>query len=94
MGDITGRPKAPAQQVVYVPQFTTAPSSTTTTTSESSSGATSSDSKTLTPSQQREQSLLSQSRSRIGTILTGFRGILSQSDKASSSSQRKTLLGE
>lgn len=89
MGDITGRPKAPQQQVVYVPQYISTPTTTTTT---SSSSSTSQDTDTaLTPEAQREKSLLSRTRSRLGTILTGFRGVLSQSDSASA---KKTLLGE
>jgi hypothetical protein len=87
MGDITGRPKAPSQQVVYVPQYvyTNNPS----TSSDSTDNGTTEPE--LTPEQQREKNLLSRSRSRIGTILTGFRGILAP---AESESQRKTLLGE
>ena len=84
MGDITGRPKAPAQQIVYVPQYVYPDSSTDTTTNNTDTTA-------PTPAEQREKSLLSRSRSRIGTILTGFRGILSP---AESDNQRKTLLGE
>lgn len=88
MGDITGRPKAPSQQVVYVPQYvyTNTPSTGAGTINESGD-----DSATLTPEQQREKNLLSRSRSRVGTILTGFRGILSPSE---TQGQRKTLLGE
>lgn len=82
MGSISGSPKAPAQQVVYVPQYVyETPTSSGSTTTEATS----------TPEQQREQSLLSRSRSRIGTILTGFRGILSPAD---TQGQKKTLLGE
>ncbi len=87
MGDITGRPKAPSQQVVYVPQYvyTNTPSTGTDTNNNEDNPA------TLTPEQQREKNLLSRSRSRVGTILTGFRGILSPSE---TQGQRKTLLGE
>ncbi len=90
MGDITGRPKTPSPQVVYVPQYvytnpTTNSSSTTNNTSQTSA----------TPEQeqaeQREKSLLSRPRSRVGTVLTGFRGILAPSETGG---QRKTLLGE
>lgn len=93
MGDITGRPKAPQQQVVYVPQYIQTPASTTTTnTSSSSSGNASSGGEPPTPEQQREKNLLTRPRSRIGTILTGFRGILTPSNE--SDQQKKTLLGE
>ncbi len=87
MGDISGRPKAPSQQVVYVPQYVypDAPSTGGNTNTNNNPDA------EPTPAEQREKNLLSRSRSRIGTILTGFRGILSP---AESDSQRKTLLGE
>ena len=83
MGDISDRPKAPKQQVVYVPQYVYTPAT---------GGATNNDNDPdVTPEQQREKNLLSRSRSRLGTILTGFRGILAP---AETESQRKTLLGE
>lgn len=87
MGDITGRPKTPSQQVVYVPQYvyTDTPSGSGSTGTDGGTDA------TPTPDQQREENLLSRSRSRIGTILTGFRGILAPAD---SQGQKKTLLGE
>ena len=86
MGDIQGRPKTPSQQVVYVPQYiyTNTPSATDTGTGETKTDE-------QKQAEQREKSLLGRSRSRIGTILTGFRGILSP---AESDGQRKTLLGE
>ena len=85
MGDIQGRPKTPSQQVVYVPQYTYA--------NTEQAGSTPGDTKTSEEKQteQREKSLLGRSRSRLGTILTGFRGILSPSETDAS---RKTLLGE
>ncbi len=93
MGDITGRPKTPAPQVVYVPQYIeTAPTSTNTSTSTTTTDGTGTDT-ALTPEKQREKSLLGRTRSRVGTILTSFRGILSPLDNQSGS-QRKTLLGE
>ncbi|PZQ48703.1 MAG: hypothetical protein DI551_01060 [Micavibrio aeruginosavorus] len=91
MGDITGRPKAPKQQVVYVPQYVYTNTTTTPTTGTTTGTTTTPDTTTETPEKTREQNLLSRSRSRVGTILTGFRGILSQADSAT---QRKTLLGE
>lgn len=90
MGDISGRPKAPSQQVVYVPQYVY-PDTTSgggTNNNNNSEGDTPN---TPTPAQQREQNLLGRQRSRLGTILTGFRGILAPND---SGAQRKTLLGE
>ena len=86
MGDITGRPKAPATQVVYVPQYVyESPASGTDT------GGNAPTPENPSPSQQREKNLLSRSRSRLGTVLTGFRGILAPKD---TDAQRKTLLGE
>lgn len=89
MGDISGRPKAPAQQVVYVPRYVSTPTPATPGTTNNNND--NDDEETLTPDQQREKTLLSRSRSRIGTILTGFRGILAP---AQTQDQRKTLLGE
>jgi len=88
MGDITGRPKAPPQEVVYVPQYIYQDSPPA-----NNPGNSPGSNPTTEPTQaeQREKNLLSRSRSRIGTILTGFRGILSP---AETDSQRKTLLGE
>lgn len=87
MGDITGRPKAPAQQVVYVPQYVY---ETPTTGSGNNSGEGDTPD-TPTVAQQREKNLLSRTRSRLGTVLTSFRGILAPKE---TDSQRKTLLGE
>lgn len=89
MGDITDRPKAPAAQVVYVPKYVYTNPTTTPSTPTSTDG----NDPDLTPEQQREKNLLSRPRSRIGTILTGFRGILSPAE-SQSQSQKKTLLGE
>jgi hypothetical protein len=85
MGDITDRPKAPKPQVVYVPQYMHTPAAP--------AGGTTNNNDNETPAteEQREKNLLSRSRSRLGTILTGFRGILAPSENES---QRKTLLGE
>lgn len=80
MGNITDRPKAPAPQVVYVPQYTYVPSGDGE--EEADTGA--------AVAEQRRQSLLSRNRSRLGTILTGFRGVLTPAGD----DQRKTLLGE
>ena len=72
MGDISGRPKAPALQVVYVPQYVY--------NNDAVNGGTNSPDETQTPEAQREKSLLERQRGRFGTILTGFRGILSQAE--------------
>jgi hypothetical protein len=86
MGDITDRPKAPKPQVVYVPQYVYTPAAPTGGTTNNSDNK-----ETPATEEQREKNLLSRSRSRLGTILTGFRGILAPSENES---QRKTLLGE
>jgi hypothetical protein len=85
MGSLTSRPKAaPAPQVVYVP----APTSPLPADSGSVDPA---QPPQKTASEIRASSLLGRDRSRFGTILTGFRGLL---DLANTSSKRKTLLGE
>lgn len=79
MGSISGRPKAPSQpvqQVIYVPQNP----------SPQESGPT--EKEVL---EARAENILKRSRSRLGTVLTGFRGILSPNDLTV---PRKTLLGE
>jgi len=83
MGNITSKPKAPAPQVVYVPQpvYTTVPDTP----------STGSDDKQPTAAEQRENNLLARNRSRLGTILTSFRGILAPVE---TDGQKKTLLGE
>ena len=91
MGDIKGRPKAPSTQVVYVPQYVYETPSSSGSGSSGTDGGNTGTPETPTPAQQREKNLLSRTRSRIGTILTGFRGILAPSD---TSAQRKILLGE
>ncbi|PZP56777.1 MAG: hypothetical protein DI586_02465 [Micavibrio aeruginosavorus] len=83
MGSLSGSSKAPSrpvEQVIYVPT----PSYET---PSSSSGEPSEEEKL----QERAESVLKRSRSRLGTILTGFRGVLSQNDLIA---PRKTLLGE
>lgn len=92
MGDITDRPKAPKSQVVYVPQYVYTPAPATPSSgSNANTDAGEDDDIAQTPEQQREKNLLSRTRSRVGTILTGFRGILAPTD---TQGQRKTLLGE
>ncbi len=83
MGDISGRPKAPAPQVVYVPRYVY--------NNDTGSDSGSTPDETPTPEAQREKNLLERQRGRFGTILTGFRGILSPTETQNT---RKTLLGE
>lgn len=94
MGSLASRPKAPmvVQQPVYVPVSTVPmPAS-----SPSGNGATpstpvSTASVPDTAAQARELGLLERQRGILGTVLTGFRGILNQ---GINTAQRKTLLGE
>ncbi len=88
MGILTGKAKAPplpAVQPLPAPVVApSAPQAPVQTDEEISATA-------------RTESLLRRSRSRFGTILTGFKGFLSPTEGASgsaSSSGRKTLLGE
>lgn len=88
MGSLASRPTVPSQpQVVYVPQ----PAATATTTAATTSTTVAEPSAEETNAAARRQSLLGRSRSRFGTVLTGFRGVLGTSQSAN---QRKTLLGE
>ncbi len=89
MGSLTSRPKAAsapvsAPQVVYVP----AVSSTTNSNPVSSPDPEVDEAATAA---QRAENVLRRSRSRLGTVLTSFRGILTPSDVGT---QRKNLLGE
>lgn len=85
MGNITDKPKAPSPQVIYMPQTSYEPASGNSGSNDNTSGATPS------AAEMREKSLLSRSRSKIGTIMTGFRGLLTP---LTGDAQRKTLLGE
>jgi hypothetical protein len=85
MGSLASRPKAPsAPQVVYIPQpvYTSAPppagSNTPAPTPKENAA------------QARTQNLLQRNRGIFGTVLTGFRGFLNQSQN----NTRKSLLGE
>ena len=89
MGSLTSRPKAAsaaaaAPQIVYVPSV-----------SNNNSNPVSSPDPVVvdegTTAIQRAENILRRSRSRLGTVLTSFRGILTPSDVGT---QRKNLLGE
>jgi len=88
MGSMNKRPKAPpVQQVVYTvpaPQ----PSSGHTSSEDASKPEISEEEQA---SENRRQNLLRRNRGRLGTVLTGFRGVLTSS---SANPQQKTLLGE
>ncbi len=92
MGSLASRPKVPsnlgAPQIVYIPQT----ASTTTSPQPDTGAANNSAAIATSASQLRSQNLLSRERSRFGTVLTGFRGFLTQGQN--NSAPRKTLLGE
>ena len=107
MGSLASRPKVPSYsaspQVVYVPAPTaSSPSTTNTSTSQSAGGSNvdaGTDSTQVTSEvakEVREDNLLrrSRSRGRLSTVLTGFKGILSDTANTATNSQRKSLLGE
>ena len=105
MGSLASRPKVPSYsaspQVVYVPAPTaSSPSTTNTSTSQSAGGSNvdaGTDSTQVTSEvakEVREDNLLRRSRGRLSTVLTGFKGILSDTANTATSSQRKSLLGE
>lgn len=85
MGNARNRPKAQTPEIVYIQQPVYQTPTGGTDTPGSGEGA------APTPEQQREKSLLGRNRSRLGTILTGFRGLLSPVE---TDNTRKTLLGE
>lgn len=81
MGSLTSRPKAASQQqIVYVPAETPEPSTTETTEADPTVIA-----------KARAENVLRRSRSALGTVLTSFRGVLSNNGNTP---QRKSLLGE
>lgn len=88
MGSLTSRPKTPASpQVVYVPAPVTNPSAPS---APPPTPASTPVADPETEAKTRAASLLLRDRGVFGTILTGFRGLLSPAAAAS----RKTLLGE
>lgn len=82
MGSVTPRAKAPPQVVYYTPPATPAAPSEPDISEEE---------KQATVQEEREKNLLRRARSTIGTVLNGFKGILTPSDDAP---PRKSLLGE
>ena len=105
MGSLASRPKVPSYsaspQVVYVPAPTASSPSTTNTTTSQSTGGSNADAGTDSTQhtsevakEVREDNLLRRSRGRLSTVLTGFKGILSDTANTAASSQRKSLLGE
>lgn len=86
MGSLASRPSVPSVQPVVIQQ---APVPTTTA-SEAPSEEEQAIAAAQSASQARRTSLLGRDRSRFGTILTGFRGLLGTIED----SRRNTLLGE
>lgn len=97
MGSLTSRPDiTPVQQPVYVPVQTAAPQPAPPVSARPEEEAGSApqenaEEQQREAGQEREQSLLKRSRGRAGTVLTSFRGLLSDS---ANTARRKTLLGE
>ena len=93
MGSLTSRPELPqAQQpVIYTLPSTAPPAAVTPPAPADSNAPGPAPTDDEVAAQAREQSLLQRSRGRLGTVLTGLNGILSQ---AVSPGARKTLLGE
>lgn len=90
MGSLASHPKVPAQ-TQYVPVYYTAPTSTTPSvpTGQTDTGNEAVPNNEETAAR-RNANLLERSRGVLSTVLTGFRGVLSQT----STQPRKTLLGE
>lgn len=92
MGSLASHPKVPAQ-TQYVPVYYNAPTTPVLPTGQNAeqnnSGGDSAPDNEATAAR-RNASLLERSRGVLSTVLTGFRGVLSQT----STQPRKTLLGE
>jgi len=91
MGSITKKPTAPTTIVRTIPASKPVISTASITQTVTPLEPVKTDSEIARES--RTQSLLSRSRGRLGTVLTGFRGFLSQTADGFET-KRKTLLGE
>lgn len=102
MGSLTSRPKIQrAPQIIYTSAPVTTVSSTATASDNTSSTDTSTSDQTSdaasavedaqSASENRASNLLLRTRGRQGTVLTSFRGVLSD---FAGGGERKTLLGE
>lgn len=87
MGSLTSRPQVVPPQ----PTFTPPPPPDPVTPDPVDSDTTDPAAEAEQTAEQRRQNLLRRGRGRQGTVLTSFRGLLSQ---FTDPSQRKTLLGE
>ncbi len=88
MGSLASRPSVPSPQPIVIQQ---APLPTTTSAIETPSAEAQAIADAENASEARRTSLLGRDRSRFGTILTGFRGLLGTTENAP---RRNTLLGE
>ncbi len=88
MGSISSPPKAPQPTVIYqsAPQ-PSAPTPSVPTAAETASA------QAAATSSARKSDLLRRSRGRLGTIYTGFRGLVNSVSQGANTA-RKTLLGE
>jgi hypothetical protein len=88
MGSLASHPKVPAQ-TQYVPVYYTALTTPSVPTGQTDTGNEAVPNNEETAAR-RNANLLERSRGVLSTVLTGFRGVLSQT----STQPRKTLLGE
>jgi hypothetical protein len=96
MGSLASRPKAPSTpqpQIVYVPSPASSPEPAPEKSSPKQGEPEKKKETDISEKQSkaRAKSLLKRDRSRFGTVLTGFRGLLGS---APARPERKTLLGE
>lgn len=84
MGSLTKRPKIPKQVPPVKTVYVSAPTEAEATANETET------SEAQASSEARTESLLRRTRGRLGTVFTGFKGLLSEGEQ----SARKTLLGE
>lgn len=91
MGSLTSRPSVPQQPVSVAPLPQPAPVSTPVPQVQDDAPSVEEQA-----TQARRSSLLQRDRGRFGTILSGFRGLLTQSNSnaGQDTQSRKTLLGE
>ena len=87
MGSLASRPKTPAVQPV---QYVYMPASSYSSSSAAATPASAAPSDDNVQTGARNQNLLERRRGRLGTVLTGFRGLLNDTMGGA----RKTLLGE
>lgn len=91
MGSLSSRPPAPppVQQIAPPPRSAVTAAPALPATGAASAGVQDTQ---AAASEARRESLLRRDRSRVGTVQTGFRGLLSQN--VPNNTERKTLLGE